>query len=85
MISLPGVFFLSASGTRRIVTRQVISPVSRLPSHQVVGGGVVLSRLTSNRIIYTIGYSSIQASQQAGGNGVFPPGFSGKDNTHEDH
>ena len=48
MISLPGVFFLSASGTRIFLTRLEISPVSRLASHQVVGRGVVASPLPSN-------------------------------------
>ena len=47
MISLPGVFFLSAFGTKRILTRQDISNLSRLTSHQVVGLGVVFSPLTS--------------------------------------
>ena len=42
MRSLPGMFLLVASGTKRILTRLEISPVSRLASHQVVGRGVVL-------------------------------------------
>ncbi len=41
--SLPGMFFLLAFGTTRILTRQTISTLSRLTSHPVVGrpGGEV--------------------------------------------
>ena len=48
MKSLPGMFSLLAFGTKRILTRQDISNLSRLTSHQVVGLGVVFSPLTSN-------------------------------------
>ena len=45
--SSPGIFFLLVFDTKRILTRQEISPLSRLTSHLVVGPGVVLSRLAS--------------------------------------
>ena len=49
---MPGMFFLLAFGTKRTLTRQSISPLSRLPSHQAAGRGGVWSstlfRLTSS-------------------------------------
>ncbi len=46
--SLPDLFFLFAFGAKRNLTRQAISPVYRLPSHLVVGRGVVIYLLPSH-------------------------------------